>query len=59
MFPDNRITGPESEITNFTERKTGLFIPFWMTDLVIIGLRLGRDNKADFEYSQNAPFIEL
>jgi hypothetical protein len=40
-FPDLWFTGTESETTHYTERKTGLCIPFWLADRFLDGLEYG------------------
>jgi hypothetical protein len=42
LFSDTRHTCSESEITGFTGRKTGLFIPFWLAKLWLDGLGVAR-----------------
>jgi hypothetical protein len=41
IFSDTLYMGPESEITDFTERETGLNIPYWLADLFLDGLKYG------------------
>jgi hypothetical protein len=38
LFSDTWYTGVESEITGFTGKKTGLFIPFWLAKVGFGGL---------------------
>jgi hypothetical protein len=40
-FPDLWFAGTESETTYYTERKTGLCIPFWLADRFLDGLEYG------------------
>ncbi len=39
LFSDTGYTGSESEITDFTWRKTGLIIPYWLADRFFDGLK--------------------
>ena len=48
LFSDSRHTGSESEITGFTGRKTGLFIPFWLEKLHFYGLEYADGEKGLF-----------
>jgi hypothetical protein len=45
LFSDYDIFGPESEIADFTGRKTGPIIPFWGADL-LPDLTASADNKS-------------
>ena len=44
-FPDLWFTGTESETTYYSERKTGLCIPFWLAKLLFYGLRYAEMEK--------------
>jgi hypothetical protein len=48
LFSDTGYTGSESEITDFTWRKTGLFIPFWLAKLNFYGLEYGEMKEGLF-----------
>ena len=48
IFPDCWITGVESGTTDFTGRKTGLFIPIWEADLLLDVLGWKKGKKGEY-----------
>jgi len=48
LFPDNGFVCAGSKINGFTERKTGLIIPYWLANLFPDGLEYGEMKEGLF-----------